>query len=83
MTPIIVWLRTEIPELPACYRIMPTKEKLLWLVKFGAVENLKYTYIVYPDAPEISAANWRVSTMVQNSENGLYKHRYGNASVKN
>lgn len=82
MTPIIVWLRTEIPELPACYRIMPTKEKLLWLLKFGAIRNLKCTYIVHPDAPEISAANWRVSNMVQNSENCLYKHRYGDASVK-
>jgi hypothetical protein len=33
--------------------------------------------------PEVGTENWRVSTVAQNSENGLYEHGSGSASVMN
>jgi hypothetical protein len=35
------------------------------------------------NALEINAGNWRVSAIVQNSENCLYKYGPGNVSVMN
>jgi hypothetical protein len=42
-----------------------------------------YGYTICTGAPEISTENGRVSIMAQNSENCLYKHGSGNASVMN